>query len=190
MMLSITPNLMKWRIESKRKVVIMGPLSWFLGCNYDWYRLPDGCLSCHISQQAYVEYLVDKFGLADGLSSNRLFKQGLPINRIYRNTIPKEKYAEFVKSYEFLMGGLTWLVTSIRPGINVATKLLSQFNCSPSLRHMDSAKYVLWYLKDTTSHGIWFTKGEKRLHSNVACSPALNLDSLTAFTKANWGAQD
>ena len=55
---------------------------------------------------------------------------------------------------------------------------------------MDSAKYVLRYLKHTSLHGIWFKQGENRLHGSVAISEELKGNELIVFTDSNWGPQD
>ena len=88
------------------------------------------------------------------------------------------------------MGGLNWLTINTRPDINVATKLLGQFNCNPSIGHLNSAKYVLRYLRLTSSHGIWFTQGDDRLLGNVGLPNAMKDEKLLTFTDSNWGAQD
>ena len=75
-------------LGSKLTVDFMGAVSWFLGCHYDWHRLPDGRLTCHISQQAYVDHLLDKFNMANCVPSDRLFRSGLPIDCIDRNNVP------------------------------------------------------------------------------------------------------
>eukprot|EP00531_Pseudo-nitzschia_arenysensis_P008906 CAMPEP_0116127296 /NCGR_PEP_ID=MMETSP0329-20121206/6769_1 /TAXON_ID=697910 /ORGANISM="Pseudo-nitzschia arenysensis, Strain B593" /LENGTH=2217 /DNA_ID=CAMNT_0003621395 /DNA_START=65 /DNA_END=6718 /DNA_ORIENTATION=- len=176
-------------LGAELKVDFMGPVSWFLGCNYDWHKLPDGRLTCHISQQAFVEQLLEKFDMSECSGSNRLFKSGHPIDRIDREVSPECATTEFIRKYQSLMGGLTWLVISTRPDINVATKLLSKFNCNPSMGHFKAAKQVLQYLKSTASHGIWFTQGEERLQGNVGIPPALDPNHLTVFTDSCWGPQ-
>ena len=55
---------------------------------------------------------------------------------------------------------------------------------------MDSAKYVLRYLKHTSSHGKWFKQGENRLHGSVAIPEELKGNELIVFTDSNWGPQD
>ena len=178
------------QLESQVKVDFMGAVSWFLGCSYEWHYLKDGRLTCHISQQAYVEQLLDRFDMTECVPSNRLYKQGFPIDRIPQTGPPSDKEEEFIKEYQSLMGGLTWLVISTRPDINVATKLLSQFNSRPSPGHMDSAKYVLRYLKSCSSHGIWFTQGDERLTGHVGIPGVCSPDELITFTDACWGPQD
>ena len=75
---------------------------------------------------------------------------------------------QLVKKYQSLIGGLNWLSINTRPDINTMYILLSQFNCNVSKGHLESKKYVLQYLKHTSSHGIRFKQGENRLHGGVA----------------------
>ena len=65
-----------------------------------------------------------------------------------------------------------------------------QFNCNPSQGHLESAKYVLRYLKHTSSHEIWFRQGENRLHGSVAIPEELKGNDLMVFTDSNWSPQD
>ena len=68
--------------------------------------------------------------------------------------------------------------------------LLLKSNCNPSKGHLESAKYVLLYLKNTSSHGIWFKQGENRLHGSVSIPEELKGNDLMVFTDSNWGPQD
>ena len=88
------------------------------------------------------------------------------------------------------MGGINWLTINTRPDINTAYSLLSQFNSNPSQGHLEAAKYVLRYLKQTSSHGIWFRQGENHLHGSVAIPDHLKGEDLMVFTDSNWGPQD
>jgi hypothetical protein len=98
---------------------------------------------------------------------------------------------KLVKGYQELVGGLNWLACSMRPDITAAVSLLSRHFSKPSASHLDSARYVLAWLKGTLHHGIRFTQG-------AACTLGLTAwpdrppdDPLSlAFTDANWGPQN
>jgi hypothetical protein len=49
-------------MKSHGKVDFMGDVSWFLEQRYKWHNNIDG-LSCHVSQQAFVEGMLDKHRL-------------------------------------------------------------------------------------------------------------------------------
>ena len=112
------------------------------------------------------------------------------INQVPNNGLDPLHKHKLVKAYQSIMGGLNWLTINTRPDINVAIKLLGQFNCNPSIGHLNSAKQVLRYLRSTVLHGIWFTQGDDRLCGNVGLPSTKKDEQLLTFTDSNWGAQD
>jgi len=73
-----------------------------------------------------------------------------------------------------IVGSLNWILTQTRPDIATITNMIVQYQT-------DAAKYVLWYLKGTSTLGITFSS-----HHNT---------TLASFVKfpisdANWGSQD
>jgi hypothetical protein len=90
-----------------------------------------------------------------------------------------------------LWGGINWLACSTRPGITAAVSLLSRHLTNPSQPHLDSARYVLCWLKGTLDHGIYFTQGECFTEGLTAWPEQPIGDPLSLmFTDANWGPQD
>ena len=39
----------------------MGDASWFLGQRYDWHTASNGNVSCHLSQQVFIEQMLKRF---------------------------------------------------------------------------------------------------------------------------------
>jgi len=74
-------------LTSKLRVDFMGAVSWFLGSSYEWHFLTNGKLTCHISQQAYVEGLVEKFDMVESNPAHSPYRSGLPIDRIPRDGV-------------------------------------------------------------------------------------------------------
>ena len=177
-------------LSGKLRVDFMGAVSWFLGCSYEWTYLTNGKLSCHISQQAYVDGLVDKFGLEISNPTQTPYRSGLAIDRIPRDDIKPDDKLPLVRKYQSLMGGLNWLVTCTRPDITVATNLLGRFNANPSEGHLNGAKHVLKYLKTTASYGIRYVQGHNPLRGHVSFPTGKDIDDTTLYTDSCWGPQD
>ena len=177
-------------LTSKLRVDFMGAVSWFLGSSYEWHFLPNGKLTCHISQQAYTESLVEKFDMVDSNPARSPYRSGLPIDRIPRDDVHPDNKKALVKEYQSLMGGLIWLVTNTRPDINVATNLLGRFNANPSQGHMTGAKHILRYLSTTASYGIRFTEDHNPLAGHVSFPPEEDINGLAVCTDSSWGPQD
>ena len=51
------------QLKSHVKVDFLGDASWFLGQRYDWQTDPNGNVSCHVSQQAFVKQMLEQFKL-------------------------------------------------------------------------------------------------------------------------------
>jgi hypothetical protein len=145
---------------SRPQIDWMGPVNWYLGCRYEWSSDPTQPLSVSITQTAHIESLLDQFGMQDCNAVGSPFRSGLVIDRLEHDGLPTESKKCLVKDYQKLVGGLKWLGCSTRPEITAAVSLLSRHLTNPSSPHLDSAKYVLAWLKGTLDHGIRFTQGE------------------------------
>jgi hypothetical protein len=72
-------------LKSHVKVEFMGDVQWFLGQRYDWYTDSENRIACHISQQAFIEGMLQKFNLQHLSTTNTPFRSGLKIDRIDRD---------------------------------------------------------------------------------------------------------
>ena len=189
---SLSDKQEKWFEEELKKrftVDFMGPISFFLGCRYDWIDQADGTLSVHISQEGYVDAVLDKFGMTDCKTASTPFRSGLPIDRIEHDaSLSTERRLEIQKELQSILGCTTWLYTSTRPDIGVTNSLLAGYQCNPSPGHLDGARHLLRYLATTKDYGLAY-------HQNPAYAyrswPNVdpNVKSHT-YTDSNWGPQD
>jgi hypothetical protein len=119
------------------------------------------------------------------------FRSGMVIDRLTHDGRPPGDKLSLVRDYQKLVGGLNWLGCSTRPDITAAVSLLSRHLTNPSQPHLDSARYVLSWLKGTLDHGIRFTQGECCTEGLTAWPERPVDDPLSlTFTDANWGPQD
>mgnify|MGYP001803640081 CR=1 FL=1 len=68
-------------------------------------------------------------------------------------------YEEDIKKYQSLIGALQWCVTLGRLDIAVSVMGLSSFRAAPREGHLDRAKHVFGYLRNTDSAAIRFRTG-------------------------------
>ena len=149
-------------LKSHVKINFMGDASRFIGQHYDWYTDPEGKVLCHISQQAFVEQILECFKLEHCKTTRTPYRSGLKIDRIEPDNKPKSEKEKAIQEYQSIIGCFNWLSINTRPDINTAYSLLSQFISYPLLGQMEATKYVLRYLKHTSSHGILFKQGENK----------------------------
>ena len=69
-------------LASKIRVEFMGTVNWFLGTHFEWSSHQDGALSCHLSQEAHAQIIVEFYRLAN-INFNPLappYQPGFPID--------------------------------------------------------------------------------------------------------------
>ena len=67
-------------LKSHVKVDFMGDAAWFLGQRYDWYTDPNnGLVSCHISQQAMIEGMLERHQLKQYTTARSPYRSGIYI---------------------------------------------------------------------------------------------------------------
>ena len=179
------------QLQSHIKVDFMGDAEWFLGQRYEWHTDPlTKNVSCHVSQQAFIETVLEKNGMTDCSPAKTPYRSGLKIDRIEHDNVPIENKSKLIHNFQSIMGCINWLAINTRPDVAVAYKLLSQFNHNPSQGHLDAAKYVLRYLSGTSSYGIWFKQGEERMKASILMPDGFTGNELLVWTDSNWGPQD
>ena len=67
----------------------MGDVSWFLGCHYQW-SVVNGKLEVRVTQSAYTQHLLDKFGMSDCYPVKTPYYLGLVIDRIPHKELTEE----------------------------------------------------------------------------------------------------
>jgi hypothetical protein len=142
-----------------------GELSWMLGMAITRDRASQTIV---LSQSAYIEKLVEKFGLTDATPVSTPFVHGIHLTK---DMSPKEahKKEEMAKvPYCALVGSLMYLRVCTRPDISYHVGVLSKFLDNPGREHWDAAKRVLKFLKGTKD---WKLKvggyGELRAYSDA-----------------------
>jgi hypothetical protein len=103
-----------------------------------------------------------------------------------------------------MVGSINWLSTNTRPDLTPVTSFLAAYNHNPSASHVDSAMYVIKYLRSTIDYGIAFHSDSTEMttgflhfpfHHNVeaykdAIPPtAAEHSQLMAYSDACWGSQ-
>ena len=183
-------ELFENNLKSHLKVDFIGDASWFLGQRYELHNDENGKVSCRISQQAMIEGMLEKHNFPDIIGARSPYQSGLKIDRIKHDEKDPSTKEKLVRTFQSINGGINWLTINTQPDINTAYSLLSQFNSNQSQGHLESANYVLQYLKHTSYHIIWFKQGDNHLNGSVAIPDHLKGEDLMVFTDSNWGPQD
>uniref|UniRef100_A0AAG5CP00 Reverse transcriptase Ty1/copia-type domain-containing protein n=1 Tax=Anopheles atroparvus TaxID=41427 RepID=A0AAG5CP00_ANOAO len=135
----------------------MGNLKFFLGIRI---RLDDGRYC--IDQQAYLERVLERFGMRDAKPSKYPMDPGF-LKR-------KEEIGTRLDSpiaYQSLIGALLYAAVTSRPDISIATAILGRRAQNPSEMDWNEAMRVLRYLKGTLNNVLYLGGSEQKLECFV-----------------------
>ena len=179
------------QFEKHFKVTWEGDASHFLGIHFQTHRYENGDVWIHLSQEAFIDTLVQKVGLDGPISATTPtpYRAGYPVDKIPQATYTTTQQNKITHRMQQLTGCLQWLSTSTRPDISTITNMLSKYNHKATKGHLDAAKTVIRYLKGTRELGISFkTNNADKVTSFVKFPIPSN--TITPFCDANWGPQD
>ena len=173
------------------KTKFNGVIDYFLGIKFTYKNHPDGTLSCHLSQEAFIDTLVSQCKLDSPhvTTPHTPYRSGLPVDKLYNEDYDHNTQRNLTAKMQYLIGCLTWLSTSTRPDISTITNILAKYLSKPTKAHIDAAKRVVRYLKGTRSYGIGFKSSSTTNLQTFVKFPIPN-NKITALTDANWGPQD
>jgi hypothetical protein len=132
---------------------------------------PEGRLS--LDQQAYIEEIVQRFGMAD---ATPVATPADPSLRLDKSMAPKtdEQSREMTRvPYKEAVGCLSFVAQTTRPDIAYAVNAVSQFSANPGRQHWEATKRIIRYLKGTASKRLQYTKDEST--------------GLEGYCDADWG---
>jgi len=171
-------------------VEFMGKVSHFLGIEFTWKELSDGHLSVSLTQQSFIESLLDSLNIHfENISSySSPYRSGLHIDSIPHQEMSSSSRDRLQLQYQSLIGSLNWLAHTTRPDLSTIVSLLAQHQSMPSQGHYNAALYVVKYLATTRNLGLYFTSLRTSTLDSFLHFPVQ--PPLLAMSDANWGPQD
>ncbi|XP_042387961.1 uncharacterized mitochondrial protein AtMg00810-like [Zingiber officinale] len=126
----------------------LGQLKYFLGLEID--RTQSGIFLC---QQKYSEDLLKKFGML------KCKPISTPMEQNVRMCAHEGKSLEDATMYQQLIGSLVYL-TLTRPDISYAISVISQYMQNPNKPHLEAARRILRYVKNTIDYDLLYKRNE------------------------------
>jgi len=168
----------------------MGQVTHFFGIEFTWHRHDDGNVSGNLTQQSFAEMLLENLGLSsDTLSTfTTPYRSGISIDSIPISSASSLEQDQLHLRYQSIVGSLNWLAHTTRLDISTAVSLLAQHQAHPTQGHLDAAFYVIKYLSDTKSLGIYFSSTKHHQLETFLHFPLPS--TLLSMSDANWGPQD
>jgi hypothetical protein len=168
----------------------MGQVTQFLGIEFTWKRHKDGHLSVSLTQQSFAETWIESLGFASASVSTftTTYRSGLPIDSVSYQNMSSADRDILRLQYQSLVGSLNWLAHTTRPDLSTVVSLLAQHQSNPSPGHFESARYVVRYLANTKTLGIYFTSTKRSTMESFLHFPLPH--QVLSMADANWGPQD
>ena len=149
----------KKRLSDQLQITDKGELQEFLGISI---RKTKDTMT--LSQEKLID---DLLGQHDLLNCNGV---KTPISTTVDLNESEESSATEVCVFQSIIGSLMYIASSTRPGIQYATSKLAQYMSAPTQMHLNAAKRVLKYLKETKSVGLTYK-------NNHADNPVIHADA-------------
>jgi hypothetical protein len=175
--MAVTANTMEamdWLKDEFRKrfeISDLGQIRWLLGFEVKYDKT---ARTLSLSQRAYIDTLVERFGLENGNTVTTPLEPGTTLSTDQSPSTTNHSDEMRNIPYHELVGSLAWAALGTRPDIAFSTSTLAQFTQNPGKPHWQAAKRVLRYLKGTR---------DLRLH---LVDPN---EGMLAYTDADWGSQ-
>ncbi len=140
-------------------VDLMGQVTHFLGIVFSWIHHDNGNISVSLTQQSFAENLVDSVNYTTATTSTFTtpYRSGLALDLIPASTLSSSEQDKLCLQYQSLVGSLNWLAHTTRPDLSTVISLLAQHQSTSSPRHLDAALYVIKYIAQTKTLGIYFS---------------------------------
>jgi len=171
-------------------VDFMGQVSHFLGIEFTWKHHSDGNLSVCLTQQSFIETLLESLGFSQASTSHYTspYRSRLVIDSIPHQEMSSDERDKLRLNYQSVVGRLNWLAHTTRPGLSTVVSLLAQHQHNPSYGHLEAAHYAAKYLAGTKTLGIYFTSAKRNTMEAFLHFPLSA--KILAMSDANWGPQD
>jgi hypothetical protein len=124
-------------LSSIGSIDFMGQVSLFLGTEFTWVEHVDGHLSVSLTQQSFVETLMDSLHIDRPHQSSFLTPY---LSDCCIDSVPHESMLAMARDdlclhYQSLVGSFNWLAHTTRPDISTVASLLAQHQSEPSTGH-------------------------------------------------------
>ena len=142
----------------------MGQVTHFLGIEFTWHHHQDGNISVNLTQQSFVEMLLENMSGSYHTTSTFTtpYRSGIFIDSIPSVSMNSVEQDKLRLQFQSLVGSLNWLAHTTRPDLSTVVSLLAQHQSNPSPGHLDAALYVVNYLLHTKTLGIYFSSAKRK----------------------------
>jgi len=146
----------------------LGEAKWILQMKIERTDMNDGMRKLTISQEQYIETILEQHGRADCKPAKTLMAANLQLPTLTEAEIN-------ITEYQRCIGSLMYLMICTCPDIAYSVGVLSHHVACPGRTHMQAVKHVFQYLHGTSHYGLEFQANNS------------NYISPIAYVDSDWG---
>jgi hypothetical protein len=150
-------NRLKQQLSENFEMKDLGPAKQILGMRISRKR-SEGTLK--LSQQKYVEKLLDRFNVGDAKTRSTPLGNHLKFSRKQCPQTDEEKGHMSTIPYASAVGSLMYAMVCTRPDIAHAVGVVSRFLSNPGKEHWEGVKWILRYLKGSSGMCLCFRRND------------------------------
>ena len=168
-------NLINWvkgEFRKRFEISDLGEIKWLLSLKIKYDK---AARMLSISQGAYVDKLVKRFGLSDANAISTPFKPGTALSADQSPSTPHQTAEMLHILYKELVGSIAWSALTTCPDISFPSSTLAQFMQNPERMHWEAGKRVIRYLKGTHDYALNLTDPN---------------EGIIAYVDTDWGSQN
>ncbi|KAL6324554.1 hypothetical protein AAG906_013366 [Vitis piasezkii] len=149
-------NKLKQLLSSEFEMKDLGAAKKILGMEI-WRDRDAGLL--YVSQQKYIEKLMQVFHMDHSKPVSTPLAQHFKFDH---STLPSDEEVEYMKSvpYSSVVGSLMYAMVCTRPDLAFAVSVVSRFMSNPGKAHWEAVKWIMRYLKGSSSVCLVYGNGD------------------------------
>ncbi|GKV30830.1 hypothetical protein SLEP1_g39605 [Rubroshorea leprosula] len=113
-----------------------------------------------LNQKNYIERVLQRFNMQNAKPVSTPFPVHIKLSSEYSPSTEAEKAAMSRVPYSSAVGSLMFAMVGTRPDIAQAVEAVSKYMANPGRVHWDAVKWILRYLKDTSSVSLCYRSME------------------------------
>ncbi|KAJ4736375.1 Transposon Ty1-NL2 Gag-Pol polyprotein [Rhynchospora pubera] len=179
-------NNLKQELAKEFEMKDLGPASQILGMRISRDRAAGTLI---LSQEKYINKVLERFRVQDAKPRCTPLGGQLKLSKAQAPKTDEERDHMAAVPYASAIGSLMYAMVCTRPDISQAVGVLSRFMANPGMAHWEAVKWLLRYLKGTSSMALCFKKSSVGLEGFVDADLGGDMDNRksTSGYVFTWG---
>ncbi|KAL5555280.1 hypothetical protein UlMin_037516 [Ulmus minor] len=110
-----------------------------------------------LSQASYIDKILEKYGMQDSKKGQQPMRHGIALSKDMSPKTSQEVNSMRKIPYASAVGSLMYAMLCTRPDICYSVGIVSRYQSNPGLKHWESVKHILKYLRRTRNYMLVYS---------------------------------